>query len=548
MFNKTKESFLLSSTSSNFEACALRPSPHKKFNGQVQGNGVSYKKHYLKNVEGMSDKPNTPKNQSYDQSNTQSKILLTTLSTESHVRSSESPESPYLYNGNSSDPLGSPPPAHLGGLPYNLASDGGKGLRSALYSPPSVPPNASSPSPGYPYSLLGGGSGGEQFGGSCSSFSRFELETIPPPTPPHHINHPILNGNHSRLSSNHSSNSRSLCPNSSSSSSSNRSNKKTTSSGSSGSSNSSSSSSSSSASSKTHIKKPLNAFMLYMKEMRPTIVAECTLKESAAINQILGRRWHGLSREEQAKYYESARKERQLHMQMYPGWSARDNYAQNKKKKRKREGSSSQIKSSSASSVLVNNIKKCRARYGMDQQDLWCKPCNPLTLNNNNNNLSSSSNNNSLNTTTPATPDPRELFLHHHHRVVSSNQEEDMPSSPISPPLQNQGSGVDHLSSHGQLDLSMSNTGSLPPPLAPLHDSTRSNHILDHHHPLESLKLHQHPLPPGGSIGDESSPNMSKKKCSHLSDTTLCQEILLNVVQPPPPLCFEEVIGSTLTT
>ena len=39
-----------------------------------------------------------------------------------------------------------------------------------------------------------------------------------------------------------------------------------------------------------HIKKPLNAFMLYMKEMRPQIVAECTLKESAAINQILGRR------------------------------------------------------------------------------------------------------------------------------------------------------------------------------------------------------------------------------------------------------------------
>uniref|UniRef100_A0A9J7YYQ2 Transcription factor 7 like 2 n=1 Tax=Cyprinus carpio carpio TaxID=630221 RepID=A0A9J7YYQ2_CYPCA len=84
-----------------------------------------------------------------------------------------------------------------------------------------------------------------------------------------------------------------------------------------------------------HIKKPLNAFMLYMKEMRAKVVAECTLKESAAINQILGRRWHALSREEQAKYYELARKERQLHMQLYPGWSARDNYG--KKKKRKRE-------------------------------------------------------------------------------------------------------------------------------------------------------------------------------------------------------------------
>lgn len=36
--------------------------------------------------------------------------------------------------------------------------------------------------------------------------------------------------------------------------------------------------------------------------------------------------WHNLSREEQAKYYELARKERQLHSQLYPTWSARDNY------------------------------------------------------------------------------------------------------------------------------------------------------------------------------------------------------------------------------
>ena len=40
----------------------------------------------------------------------------------------------------------------------------------------------------------------------------------------------------------------------------------------------------------THIKKPLNAFMLYMKEMRAKVVQEYTLKESAAINQILGKR------------------------------------------------------------------------------------------------------------------------------------------------------------------------------------------------------------------------------------------------------------------
>ncbi|XP_052426835.1 transcription factor 7-like 2 isoform X14 [Carassius gibelio] len=115
-----------------------------------------------------------------------------------------------------------------------------------------------------------------------------------------------------------------------------------------------------------HIKKPLNAFMLYMKEMRAKVVAECTLKESAAINQILGRRWHALSREEQAKYYELARKERQLHMQLYPGWSARDNYG--KKKKRKREKQAGEGNDS-------NTPKKCRALFGLDQLGLWCKPC-----------------------------------------------------------------------------------------------------------------------------------------------------------------------------
>nr|XP_060643652.1 transcription factor 7-like 1 [Anolis sagrei ordinatus] len=108
---------------------------------------------------------------------------------------------------------------------------------------------------------------------------------------------------------------------------------------------------------KPHIKKPLNAFMLYMKEMRAKVVAECTLKESAAINQILGRRWHSLSREEQAKYYELARKERQLHSQLYPTWSARDNYG--KKKKRKREKPPQQQIQETGNSVALKSKKPC---------------------------------------------------------------------------------------------------------------------------------------------------------------------------------------------
>ncbi|XP_053150749.1 transcription factor 7 isoform X7 [Hemicordylus capensis] len=117
---------------------------------------------------------------------------------------------------------------------------------------------------------------------------------------------------------------------------------------------------------KPTIKKPLNAFMLYMKEMRAKVIAECTLKESAAINQILGRRWHALSREEQAKYYELARKERQLHMQLYPGWSARDNYGKKKRRTREKQQDSSSDPASP---------KKCRARFGLNQQMDWCGPC-----------------------------------------------------------------------------------------------------------------------------------------------------------------------------
>lgn len=118
---------------------------------------------------------------------------------------------------------------------------------------------------------------------------------------------------------------------------------------------------------KPHIKKPLNAFMLFMKEQRAKVVAECTLKESAAINQILGRKWHALDRSEQTKYYEMARKEKELHQQLYPGWSARDNYAShNKKKKRKQRECLGED---------CNNPKKCRARFGLDQQHQWCKPC-----------------------------------------------------------------------------------------------------------------------------------------------------------------------------
>ncbi|XP_053716085.1 transcription factor 7-like [Synchiropus splendidus] len=87
------------------------------------------------------------------------------------------------------------------------------------------------------------------------------------------------------------------------------------------------------------VKKPLNAFMLYMKEMRHKVLQEGHEKESAAINRILGRRaslfqcFSELNGATTSKYYALAQKERELHMQLYPGWSAKDNYGKRKKKR-----------------------------------------------------------------------------------------------------------------------------------------------------------------------------------------------------------------------
>merc|ERR1712130_235172 len=53
-------------------------------------------------------------------------------------------------------------------------------------------------------------------------------------------------------------------------------------------------------------------------------------------------------------------------MEMYPHWNARDNYRFGlKKKKRKRDKADDPGAS----------MKKCRARYGLDMQEQWCRPC-----------------------------------------------------------------------------------------------------------------------------------------------------------------------------
>lgn len=108
--------------------------------------------------------------------------------------------------------------------------------------------------------------------------------------------------------------------------------------------------------------------MIFMKQVRPLVIAENEVKESSKINTVLGERWRKLSREEQEPFYKMAEEEKERHRIRYPGWSARENYANQKKKKKMKQRST-------LTNGLDQSDKKCRARFGLNNMVSWCKPC-----------------------------------------------------------------------------------------------------------------------------------------------------------------------------
>ncbi|XP_063739507.1 transcription factor 7-like 2 [Eleginops maclovinus] len=93
--------------------------------------------------------------------------------------------------------------------------------------------------------------------------------------------------------------------------------------------------------SRPYVRKPLNAFMLYMKEHRDHLKAEVDSKGrgTATVNAILGQRWNALTEEKKEKYLKLAQEERLLHAQQNPDWSTKENYGR-KMRKRKHAPSS----------------------------------------------------------------------------------------------------------------------------------------------------------------------------------------------------------------
>ncbi|XP_072309605.1 protein pop-1-like [Eucyclogobius newberryi] len=83
---------------------------------------------------------------------------------------------------------------------------------------------------------------------------------------------------------------------------------------------------------KPYIKKPLNSFMLFRAEQSQKVAQELHITNAIKVNTVLGQRWKEMSEQQQAPYFEKARRARRAHEAKYPGWSPKDNIGRKTKK------------------------------------------------------------------------------------------------------------------------------------------------------------------------------------------------------------------------
>uniref|UniRef100_A0A8C5N329 Transcription factor 7-like 1 n=1 Tax=Gouania willdenowi TaxID=441366 RepID=A0A8C5N329_GOUWI len=80
-----------------------------------------------------------------------------------------------------------------------------------------------------------------------------------------------------------------------------------------------------------YIKKPPNAFMLFLKEHRKSAEEDLGVRTSAVVNKFLGERWKSLPAEDKDQYNTEAKRCALLHLEQNPDWTNRKNYAKKRR-------------------------------------------------------------------------------------------------------------------------------------------------------------------------------------------------------------------------